>query len=237
MILDMHGIFPFFVLWGLISPVIFICCTIMFILVVSHYTSFFAFRSEKCRSDPCFLHLWRETYRFTLSLSEGSNVCIWNHTGQDRNTSKPKKIMSSESFLSHDATIAIPWCGIESAPLSPSLGEELIQRSSLSSPDCFFMSRGFLSEIVPKVSATWPEETLLDSGQTVVSPTICKSEYRFLRSACKGMSNSHLWGQVIVTAGSDGFIRVYQNYGLPVRVWNTVVVGASKSKLQSFIVW
>lgn len=153
-----------------------------------------------------------------VSLSEGSNVCIWNHTGQDRNTSKAKKIMSSESFLSHNATIAIPWCGIESTPLSPSLGEELIQRSSLSSPDCFFMSRGFLSELVPKVSATWPEETLLDSGQTVVSPTICKSEYRFLRSACKGMSNSHLWGQVIVTAGSDGFIRVYQNYGLPVRV-------------------
>lgn len=153
-----------------------------------------------------------------VSLSEGSNVCIWNHTGQDRNTSKAKKIMSSESFLSHNATIAIPWCGIESTPLSPSLGEELIQRSSLSSPDCFFMSRGFLSELVPKVSATWPEETLLDSGHTVVSPTICKSEYRFLRSACKGMSNSHLWGQVIVTAGSDGFIRVYQNYGLPVRV-------------------
>jgi hypothetical protein len=122
------------------------------------------------------------------------------------------------SFLSHNATIAIPWCGIESAPLSPSLGEELIQRSSLFSPDCFFMSRGFLSELVPKVSATWPEETLLDSGQTVFSPTLCKSEYRFLRSACKGMSNSHLRGQVIVTAGSDGFIRVYQNYGLPVRV-------------------
>ncbi|XP_058732160.1 WD repeat-containing protein YMR102C-like [Vicia villosa] len=153
-----------------------------------------------------------------VSLSEGSNVCIWNHTGQDRNTSKAKKIMSSESFLSHNATIAIPWCGIESTPLSPSLEENLIQRSSLSSPDCFFMSRGFLSELVPRVSATWPEETLLDSGQTVVSPTICKSEYKFLRSACKGMANSHLWGQVIVTAGSDGFIKVYQNYGLPVRV-------------------
>ncbi|WJX48170.1 hypothetical protein P8452_34772 [Trifolium repens] len=153
-----------------------------------------------------------------VSLSEGSNVCIWNHTGQDRNASKAKQILSSESFLSHNATIAIPWCGIESTPLSPSLDENLIQRSSLSSPDCFFMGRGFLSELVPKVSATWPEEALLDPGQTVVSPTICKSEYKFLRSACKGMSNSHLWGQVILTAGSDGFIKVYQNYGLPVRV-------------------
>lgn len=153
-----------------------------------------------------------------VSLSEGSNVCIWNHTGQDKNTSKPKQIWSSESFLSNNASIAIPWCGIESMPLSPSLGEDLIRRSSLSSPDCFFMGRGFLSELVPKVSPTWPEETLLDSGQTVVSPTMCKSEYKFLRGACKGMSNSHLWNQVIVTAGTDGYIKVYQNYGLPVRV-------------------
>ncbi|KAJ1438044.1 WD40/YVTN repeat-like-containing domain superfamily [Sesbania bispinosa] len=156
-----------------------------------------------------------------VSVSEGSNVCIWNYTGQDRSTSKAKKIWSSESFLSHKAAIAIPWCGIESIPgtlLSPSLGGDLNQKSSLSSPDCFFLTRGFLSELVPKVSATWPEETLQDSHQTVVSPRMCKSEYKFLRSACKGMSNSHLWGQVIVTAGWDGIIRVYQNYGLPVRV-------------------
>ncbi|XP_027339985.1 WD repeat-containing protein 44-like [Abrus precatorius] len=156
-----------------------------------------------------------------VSVSEDSNVCIWNYTGQDRSTSKAKKIWSSESFLSHNAAIAVPWSGIESMPgtlLSPSLGEDLNQRSSLSSPDCFFLTRGFLSELIPKVSATWPEEALVDSCQTVVSPTMCKSEYKFLRSACKGMSNSHLWGQVIVTAGWDGHIRVYQNYGLPVRV-------------------
>ncbi|KAK7399066.1 hypothetical protein VNO78_10241 [Psophocarpus tetragonolobus] len=158
-----------------------------------------------------------------VSVSEDSNVCIWNHNGQDRNTSKAKKVWSSESFLSHNAAIAVPWCGIESMPgtlLSPSLGEDVNQRCSLPSPDCFFLSRGFLSELIPKVSATWPEETLVDScqTQTMVSPTMCKSEYKFLRSACKGMSNSHLWGQVIVTAGSDGCIRVYQNYGLPVRV-------------------
>ncbi|KAK7358482.1 hypothetical protein VNO77_00410 [Canavalia gladiata] len=156
-----------------------------------------------------------------VSVSEDSNVCVWNYTGQDRSTSKAKKIWSSESFLSHKAAIAVPWCGIESMPgtlLSPSLGEDLNQRSSLSSPDCFFLTRGFLSELIPKVSATWPEEALVDSCQTVVSPTMCKSEYKFLRSACKGMSNSHMWGQVIVTAGWDGYIRVYQNYGLPVRV-------------------
>ncbi|KAL2342638.1 hypothetical protein Fmac_003923 [Flemingia macrophylla] len=155
-----------------------------------------------------------------VSVSEDSNVCIWNYTGQDRSTSKPKKILSLESFVSHNAAIAVPWCGIESMPgtlLSPSLGEDTNPKCSLPSPDCFFLSRGFLSEMIPKVSATWPEETLVDSCQTVISPTMCKSEYKFLRNACKGMSNSHLWGQVIVTAGWDGCIRVYQNYGLPVR--------------------
>ncbi|OIW09896.1 hypothetical protein TanjilG_32045 [Lupinus angustifolius] len=150
-----------------------------------------------------------------VSVSEDSNVCIWNYTGQDRSTSKAKKIWSSESFLSHKAAIAIPWCGIESIP---SLKHDFNQRLTLSSPDCFFLNCGFLSELVPKVSPTWPEETRLDSRQSSVTPTMCKSDYKFLRSACKGMSNSHMWGQVIVTAGWDGHIRVYQNYGLPVRV-------------------
>ena len=158
-----------------------------------------------------------------VSVSEDSNVCVWNYTGQDRGSSKAKKIWSSECFLSHNAAIAIPWCGMESMPgtlLSPSLRDDFNHKSFLSSPDCFFLSRGFLSELVPKVSPTWPEETLVDSSQAIVSPKMCKSEYKFLKSACKGMSNSHLWGQVIVTAGWDGHIRVYQNYGLPVRVWN-----------------
>ncbi|KAE9614048.1 hypothetical protein Lal_00016417 [Lupinus albus] len=150
-----------------------------------------------------------------VSVSEDSNVCIWNYTGQDRSASKAKKIWSSESFLSHKAAIAIPWCGIESMP---SLKNDFNQRLTLSSPDCFSLNCGFLSDLVPKVSPTWPEETRLDSRQSSVTPTMCKSDYKFLRSACKGMSNSHMWGQVIVTAGWDGHIRVYQNYGLPVRV-------------------
>lgn len=150
-----------------------------------------------------------------VSVSEDSNVCIWNCTSQDRTSSKVKKIWSSESFLSHNAAIAVPWGGSDSMPgtlLSPALN----QRMSLFSPDCFFLSRGFLSESIPKVTATWPEETLMDSSPMVASPTVHKSEYKFLKSACKGISNSHLWGQVIVTGGWDGQIRVYHNYGLPV---------------------
>jgi hypothetical protein len=32
------------------------------------------------------------------------------------------------------------------------------------------------------------------------------------------MLSSHLWGLVIVTAGWDGRIRTYLNYGLPLRL-------------------
>ncbi|XP_019422903.1 PREDICTED: WD repeat-containing protein 44-like [Lupinus angustifolius] len=158
--------------------------------------------------------------KHVVSVTEDSNVCIWNYTGQDRSTSKAKKIWSSETFLSHKAAIAIPWCGIESTTgtlLSPSLKHNFNQRLTPSLPDFLFSNRGFLSELLPKVSPTWPEETLPGSTESFVAPTMCKSEYKFLRSACKGMSNSHLWGQVFVTAGWDGCIRVYQNYGLPIR--------------------
>ncbi|KAJ7952187.1 putative WD-repeat protein [Quillaja saponaria] len=175
-----------------------------------------------------------------VSVGEDSNVCIWNYTSQDKTSSKPKNIRSLECFSSHNASIAIPWCGIEpmpGTPLSPAVSgdmwgsslrngnkyhnveEDLNQKLSISSPDCFSLSRGFLLESLPKGSATWPEEKLADSSPTIVSPTMCKSEYKFLKSACQGISSSpHLWGALIVTAGWDGRIRVYHNYGLPVRL-------------------
>ena len=89
----------------------------------------------------------------------------------------------------------------------------------LSPLDCFSLGRGFLLESLPKGTATWPEEKLSDSCPVANSPTICKSEYKILKSACQGMLNSpHMWGLVVVAAGWDGRIRTYHNYGLPVRL-------------------
>ena len=159
--------------------------------------------------------------KHVLSVTEDSNVCFWNYSSQDKTSSQRKNIWSSENFLSHNASMAIPWCGIElmsGTLVPPKLRVDMNQRDSMSSPDCFSLSRGFLLESVPKVSATWPEEAFLDSNPMVVSPRMGKSEYKFLKSACKGISISHLWGQVIVTAGWDGQIRAYHNYGLPVHV-------------------
>lgn len=174
-----------------------------------------------------------------ISASEDSNVHIWNYAGQDKTSSRVKNIWSCESFWSSNASVALPWCGIRTMPeaLAPPSQieesrascaengenhhrlEEYFQKMPPYSPDCFSLSRGFFLELLPKGSATWPEEKFSDSCQTMVSSqAISKMESKFLKSAChRVLSSSHMWGLVIVTAGWDGRIRTYHNYGLPVR--------------------
>jgi hypothetical protein len=43
-----------------------------------------------------------------------------------------------------------------------------------------------------------------------------KSQYKFLKNSCQSTAASHAWGLVIVTAGWDGRIKSFHNYGLPV---------------------
>ncbi|KAL6348903.1 hypothetical protein AAG906_033559 [Vitis piasezkii] len=161
-----------------------------------------------------------------VSASEDSNVHLWDYNNQDRASSRAKDIWSCESFLSHNATIAIPWCGMktttETCP-SPTLTTSLPGfengQEMASSPDCFSAAREFLLESLPRGSATWPEEKLPDSSPLAVSPSMRRSEYKFLKSACQNTASSpHTWGLVIVTAGWDGWIRTYHNYGLPHRL-------------------
>ncbi|XP_004300485.1 PREDICTED: WD repeat-containing protein 3 [Fragaria vesca subsp. vesca] len=178
-----------------------------------------------------------------VSASEDSSVHIWNYNGQETSSSRSKNIRSCESFVSHNSMIAIPWNGVNDLPAmlpSPAFigdsqgrssldsplkllnfDERVQQKMHLSSPDCFSLGRGFLLESLPKGTPTWPEEKLVNSSPVPpvpVSPTMSRSEYRFLKNACQSLSSSsHMWGLVIVTAGLDGRIRTYHNYGLPTR--------------------
>ncbi|KAJ6393464.1 hypothetical protein OIU77_022839 [Salix suchowensis] len=150
-----------------------------------------------------------------------------------------KNIQSCESFLSQNASVAIPWRGIETIPETLSspetsgdvnsfqsdrscpkfCGELEQKRLSSSSPSvCFSLARGFLLESLTKGSATWPEEKLPNSSRKAASPTKSRPEFKYLKNACQNMLSSHLWGLVIVTAGWDGRIRTYLNYGLPLRL-------------------
>jgi WD40 repeat protein len=155
-----------------------------------------------------------------VSTSDDSNVHIWNYNSHD----KKKSVKSYESFPSQNASVAIPWCGMESAttPL-PSIknrnssDHESSSNHQNSTSDCFSLMNTFFMEFLTRGFPTWPEEKL--GNPMSISPTMCKSKLKLLKSACQNMlSSPHLWGLVIVTAGWDGRIRTFLNYGLPIRL-------------------
>lgn len=162
-----------------------------------------------------------------VSATEDSNVRLWNYTNQDqKKSSRKKNVWSCESFLSRNASIAIPWCGLKNklgAIPGSILGnghfdEKLLQKFHASFPDCFTMSLGYFLDALYRGSPTWPQERLPKSNPVPVKPSVGKSEFKFLKNAWMNAFNSpHLWGLVVVTAGLDGCIRTFLNYGLPIK--------------------
>ncbi|KAL6005637.1 hypothetical protein ACLOJK_006207 [Asimina triloba] len=179
--------------------------------------------------------------RHIIFASEDSNVYMWNYNAPDGPLlHRPKNIRSFERFFSNSVSVAIPWSGMKSGnsvssgtPHDRQLrqfstgssddgshgGTELLYSTmSFPSPDRFMLGHGFFLEILPKGSATWPEETLPSSGSVTMSSSMGKSQYKFLKLSCQNTASSpHAWGSVIVTAGWDGRIRSFHNYGLPAR--------------------
>ncbi|KAF7830744.1 WD repeat-containing protein 44 [Senna tora] len=156
-----------------------------------------------------------------LSACEDSNVYLWNVSQERSNPTKPKKIRSSERFFSN-ASVAVPWCGLKSQNTENERRQNVsYQRSSqlvhLGPPASFSLGQEFFSES-PKGSATWPEEKLHSSSPKAGKSSMHKSAYKFLKASCKSTSSTHAWGLVIVTAGWDGRIKSFYNYGLPVTV-------------------
>nr|UNY85634.1 WD40-containting protein [Zea mays] len=172
-----------------------------------------------------------------VCASEDSNIYVWNHENQDEASLKhAKTIWSSERFYSNNAAIAIPWNGpkprnpvsLASQILSPqgdnlwcmskavkcssSQSEDSAINSFVSrfAPGIFNLNQEFSSESTCRSSATWPEEILPSRS---IRAILDESQYKFLRNCFQSTPNS--WGQVIVTAGWDGKIRSFQNYGLP----------------------
>nr|GMD07466.1 WD repeat-containing protein 44-like [Ipomoea batatas] len=138
--------------------------------------------------------------KHVISVTEDSNVCVWNYN----ESQTTKTVRSYENFNSQNASVVIPWCGLKTDPAGSSL--------SLSTD----LSRGFSFDSQFKGSATWPEEKLPNLSP---SPAVSKSDYKFLKSAWQNAlgSSPNLWGLVVVTAGLDGYIRTFLNYGLPIR--------------------
>ncbi|KAJ1702216.1 hypothetical protein LUZ63_001995 [Rhynchospora breviuscula] len=147
-----------------------------------------------------------------ICCDEDSNIYLWNHSNPDPLTHL-KTTYSCERFSSPNASIALPWNGSSpSDDLSGYTSSGPIAGSDvqyLSPSGSFTLNQEFLAEALPRGTATWPEEKL-PSGAALLNKSQCK----FLKTACQ--NESHAWGQVILTAGWDGLIRVFQNYGLPV---------------------
>ncbi|GLT41505.1 hypothetical protein SLA2020_155640 [Shorea laevis] len=158
-----------------------------------------------------------------ISACEDSNVYMWNYVDQE-NFSLPKtKSIRSCEWFSTNASIAIPWCGLKYGHLENGrqfqvLHDNLAETMPYSSPAYCSLSNEYVLESFPKGAATWPEEKLPPSGPSSISSAMHKSQYKFLKSSCQSTFSSHAWGLVIVTAGSDGRIRSFHNYGLPVAV-------------------
>lgn len=58
----------------------------------------------------------------------------------------------------------------------------------------------------------------LKHWSSVILPSLSEVDFNVFKDVCQKMAHSDMWGLVIVTGGSDGRIRVYHNYGLPVKV-------------------
>lgn len=154
-----------------------------------------------------------------VSATDDSNVHIWNYTSHDQKSSRSKSIKSCESFSARNSSIAIPWSGLKNKIGSlPGniLGNahfDQLQKLPASFPDCF-TSLSFFLDALYRGSATWPEEKLPKSKP----PPVSKSDFKFLKNAWLHARHApNLWGLVIVTAGWDGCIRTFLNYGLPLR--------------------
>ncbi|KAI3693709.1 hypothetical protein L1987_76659 [Smallanthus sonchifolius] len=183
-------------------------------------------RSSGSQLSACFT----SDGKHIISAAEDSNIYIWNHISPNKPITKPKTNSSYENFSSQNTTMAIPWCGLKTiaaALPSPRLtltnhnNNIVVPRSTIDSPRTASPSttRGFFLESLLKGPPTWPAETLPDSTQVSVSPSMRKSEYKFLKTAYQSTFVApHVWGLVIVAAGWDGRIRTYLNYGLPIRL-------------------
>ncbi|XP_010473727.1 PREDICTED: WD repeat-containing protein 44-like [Camelina sativa] len=134
-----------------------------------------------------------------VSTSEDSCIHVWNYSQlpSKKPSSGTKRTRSYEGFLSHNVSVAIPWLR---QGHRDELSECIIDLDrKLPKVDCFSPMKG---------STTWPEEKLEDAAMSN------RGKLKLLRSAWQ----PHLWGLVFVTATWDGRIRVFNNYGLPIRV-------------------
>lgn len=134
-----------------------------------------------------------------ISIGQDSHVYIWNTSDfQNPSTTKPSKShnRSCEYFFSEGVTVAIPWSS------SMMMSTHQIQMDM----EQRFSRAWFSMDGSCRGSMTWPEEKLPGWEN-------CEQQQQQQKLCPKDP-----WGLCIVAASSDGSIRTFHNFGLPVRL-------------------
>lgn len=186
--------------------------------------------------------------KYIVCASEDSNVYIWKRdTAQSAGGGGKSKVWvstrSHEYFYCKDVSVAIPWPNNGSnsekptlpSPFSRNLGASNRSQQSTYSVDDALPKKGSSEQVLPSNS-----DTVQASSSHAASVLSNSSSLRSLRSAnssslsssfaswgwgggsnkvaSSSLESSNAWGLVFVTAGLEGNIRIYQNFGLPVRL-------------------
>ena len=164
------------------------------------------------------------TGRHIVSVGEDSRVYVWNYDDlcvpQSKKTSS---VRSCEHFFSEGVSVAIPWSSMEPKQKGLDLQTQDHHEASswrrdskrFSLSNCFSMDGSF------RGSVTWPEEKLPLWDVPVVEDHLLLHNGDDLHRHCNDRNREALsdtWGLVIVTAGWDGVIRTFHNFGLPTRI-------------------
>ncbi|KAG6487363.1 hypothetical protein ZIOFF_055949 [Zingiber officinale] len=187
-------------------------------------------RKSKCHLSASF----SSDGRHIVSVGEDSNIYIWSYEKLEKQlpAGAAKLVCSSEFFHSEGVSIALPWPGMVDGETIASNGIQIPtqqhRRATSESfpwpknPDCISLGAWLFSDGSSRSSATWPEEKL--SCQTKLplqQPEDCREPHPPLHPDCWSLAPTEeagAWSSVIVTAGNDGVIRCFHNFGLPVRL-------------------
>ncbi|XP_004503956.1 uncharacterized protein [Cicer arietinum] len=147
-----------------------------------------------------------------ISVGEDSHVYIWNFNDlRSASSEKSKSEYSCEYFSFKGVTVAIPWPGMKAEDRRGCRNYNLPETklefvSEVRDTERFSLGNWFFIDGTCRgsTSMTWPEEKL---------PT-----YDDDKDRSYDRKISETWGLTIVAAGSDGTIKTFHNFGLPVRL-------------------
>ncbi|MQL98771.1 hypothetical protein Taro_031488 [Colocasia esculenta] len=117
--------------------------------------------------------------RYIVSTGDDSRVYIWNYQSDALSSKATKSTHSCEYFFSKDASIAIPWPGMDDQVPGSSLQSQKIidPLACVRESERSCLGAWFFADCSRRPSATWPEEKLgvwrEDAGAINVYPRPC----------------------------------------------------------------